>query len=81
MKIFINIARLSAAMLGSIRAMFNVSFDFSIMKGSAMKERKDGKEFWSFLFEVAIFYGGPEVKAQIVWKENVSQLCVKINIS
>lgn len=35
------------------------------------QKRKDGSKYWNYSFDVIIYFGGPEVKAQISWMEKV----------
>lgn len=55
------------------RRLFNVSMDLNNMKTTAIQKRgANGTKYWRYEYDLAIFYGGPEVRAQLVWKDKVS---------
>ena len=57
--------------IGLFKRLFYVTADGSARQQMSAKphKRRDGTKFWNFVFDVVIFFGGPEVKAQITWME------------
>ena len=38
---------------------------------AVLKKAENGKSYRRYDYELAIFYGGPEVKAQLIWNDKV----------
>ena len=56
------------------RIMFNVSMDLGDMSHIEHIGLVDsGKIYWVYDYGLAIFFGGPEIEAQLVWKDKVSR--------
>jgi hypothetical protein len=57
----------------TLKQLFVVTVEANILKRIILERQSaNGARYWRYEYDLVIWFGGTELRAQVVWKENVS---------